>query len=243
VLVAACLLAAACGGASHSGGSNGGSQSTTATTTGAQLSPAQARALAARVNLRPADVPGFHVASKANEGESQRERRIKLELLACAGASHFPGHGVVEVDSPSFERHGGLGGAASIQSELALSRSAALAREELAALRSARGARCLARAVQSLLGEKHLAGAKLGPVAASQGTPPAPGADGSFALRLTVPVSASGLTLHAYIDLLGFVRGPVEVTLFTSSLPLPLPGAVEERLFSLLLERAQASGA
>ena len=41
-----------------------------------------------------------------------------------------------------------------------------------------------------------------------------------------------------YLDILGFLYGPSEVTLRSSSLLRPFPAAAEEQLFRLLLARA-----
>ena len=69
---------------------------------------------------------------------------------------------------------------------------------------------------------------------------PAAGANGSFGLRLTLPISAPGLTVKAYFDFLGFVRGPEEVTLQSIGVGQPFPAATQEHLFGVLVGRASS---
>jgi hypothetical protein len=59
-------------------------------------------------------------------------------------------------------------------------------------------------------------------------------------LRFTETLTLRGLRIPVYEDILGFVRGRAEVSLFTFGVPRQFPAALEERLFSLLLERAKA---
>jgi hypothetical protein len=49
-----------------------------------------------------------------------------------------------------------------------------------------------------------------------------------------------GIKLPIYLDFLGFVEGPSEVTLLSSGLLRPFPAAVQQHLFALLLARAKA---
>jgi len=48
------------------------------------------------------------------------------------------------------------------------------------------------------------------------------------------------MKLPIYLDYLGFVDGPAEVTLLSSGLLRPFPAAIQQRLFALLLSRAKA---
>lgn len=74
----------------------------------------------------------------------------------------------------------------------------------------------------------------------SHGTPPAPGATGSFGWRITATVAVHNIKLPFYIDILGFVDGPAEVTLTSTGALRPFPSAAQERLYLLLLKRAEA---
>jgi hypothetical protein len=86
-------------------------------------------------------------------------------------------------------------------------------------------------------------GSRSGHVSDSSGSPPTPGTTGSFGLRISTPITLHHVSVPFYMDFLGFVYGPAEVTLASFSLPEPFPAATEERLFSLLLARAKMHGA
>jgi hypothetical protein len=51
-----------------------------------------------------------------------------------------------------------------------------------------------------------------------------------------------GLKVPVYLDLLGFVYGPARVTLVSSGALRPFPAVAQQRLFTLLLQRARAHG-
>lgn len=244
-LLAGGALLSGCGGSSHGSSGNTHSAPQTATTApaGPQISVSQARGLAQRVNLRASDLPGFHGEreSARERAESQIEKRLKHEMLVCAGAQRLPAHGLLGVNSLKFTRER-AGSRETAQSQVSLAPTAAEAREELATISGPRGARCVSRYVSQLLRLQRPAGASFGPVHVAHGTPPAPGADGSFALRVTVPLKVGATQLPLYIDLLGFVRGPVEVSLNTAGIPASFSAPIEERLFTLLAERARQPG-
>jgi hypothetical protein len=55
-----------------------------------------------------------------------------------------------------------------------------------------------------------------------------------------VKINVRGIPAPFYVDILGFVYGPAQVSLFTSGFPRPFSARSEERLFSLLLRRAKS---
>jgi hypothetical protein len=57
---------------------------------------------------------------------------------------------------------------------------------------------------------------------------------------VTVPLTVHQLKLSLYLDILGFVDGPARVTLFSTGALQPFPAAIQQQLFSLLLDRARA---
>ncbi len=126
-----------------------------------------------------------------------------------------------------------------VQSEVTVARTARLAAKELAVIRGSHARSCVSHGIDLLL-KNAFHGATFSPVSIVQGTPPAPGTAGSFAWRISVTITARGLRLPFYIDILGFVYGPAEVSLFTASFPTPFSAATEQRLFSLLADRAKA---
>jgi len=192
-------------------------------------------------------VPGFKVHSE-HEHETAAEKRLEHEMLRCVGAlgSHYGivegSHGVVEMGSKEFGRETNTGDE-SVQSEVTVARTPALAAKELAAIRSAHVRACLSHYLDLLFKSPKYHGSTVSPVSISQATPPAPGATGSFAWRITTTITLHSITIPIYIDIFGFVEGSAEVSLFTAGVPRPFPAATEERLFSLLLTRAKAHGA
>jgi hypothetical protein len=209
------------------------------TTTSGSLTKQQALAFAHAVNLTSADVPGFSVSS-THEGETPREKRLEREMLRCAGTKGS-GKGLAEVSSKDFEiKHGILD--LGVSSEVGVARTSALAARQLAAIRSAHVRSCFSHFLDLIFKGKRFSGAIVSPVSIASGTPPAPGTAGSFGWRVTATFSVQRLRVPLYVDILGFVYGPASVTLFSSSLVRPFPAAIQQRLFSLLLSRAEARG-
>ncbi len=209
------------------------------TGSGSSLTKAQAQAFARAVNLTAADVPGFRVSAKhEHEHETGAEKRLEHELTRCAGGLGSK-KGIEEASSKEFQRESNAL-QWTVQSEVSVARSSSLAAKELAVIRSGRTRACLAHYIDLLFKGKRYRGATVSPVSISQGTPPAPGATGSVGWRITATISLQGIRLRFYLDILGFVDGPAEVTLLTSGIPEPFPAATEQRLFGLLLERARS---
>ena len=257
VLLASSGLLAACGGSysaasSHSAAVSVAPAATTTATpptvaTGSSpsaaraLSKAQAQAFARAVNLRAADVPGFKVSAEhGHEHETAAEKRLEGELTRCAGGAARDLQ-VAEVSSKEFERED-KSGAQNLQSGITIEQTPALAAKELAAVRSERGRTCILHYVTLLFKGQKYEGASVGHVSVSSGSPSAPGTTGGFGLRITTTITLHHIKIPFYMDFFGFVYGPAEVMLRSFSLPEPLPTATEERLFSLLLQRAKAHG-
>ncbi|HTY95708.1 MAG TPA: hypothetical protein VMB91_01620 [Solirubrobacteraceae bacterium] len=231
-LLAAAALLGACGKANPS-----------ASTTAHPRAPssgdrARARALVRAVNLTAAEVPGFSVSDKRKEHESPAERRLKAKLNECVHPiAQTP---LAEASSPEFKREAGIA-SASVQSEVTVAANRAVAARELAKARSSRTRNCVSHYVELLVHSQSHPGARFGKVSLVQRIPPAPGTDGSFAWRISVPVTAHGLTLALYFDIFAFVSGANEVTLFVSTVPIPPPAGIESHLFALLLAKAKAA--
>jgi hypothetical protein len=227
-LLAAAALTGGCGATS-----TGRSAGRRAATSGL----AQARAYAHAVNLTAADVPGFTASSSKKEPETPAEKHLKEKLQDCV-------HPVVsaplaEVSSPQFTRELGLVHQ-SVQSEVTVASSPAAASRELAQIRTRRTRACVSRYFGLLVRSQSHSRERVGPVSLIQRTPPAPGASGSFAWRISVALAVRRVQVPVYFDVFGFVVDANEVTLFASGLPIPLSPAAEAHLFSLLLERAKA---
>jgi hypothetical protein len=251
MLFAAGLLAA-CGGhgpfnASSSTATSGGA-SGPRTAGGHALTPAQARAFVAAVNLTAADLPGFTRSREPHQQTSEAEKRLGHELLSCigAGVSGAGGHPVAQGSSGDF-RHQGTGYDVGVSSEVSVGAGSGSGaadlqrlRSELQRLRSTHARACLERFLAQLLKGRHFSGASVTHVSIVQGSPPAPGTAGGFGWRVTATLEVRGVSLPYYMDILGFLYGPTEVTLLSTGLPVSLPAAIQERLFALLLMRATA---
>jgi hypothetical protein len=198
---------------------------------------AQAQRFASAVNFRASDVPGFS-ASPKDEQHVAGERRLEQELLRCAGSAGAS-RGLVESGSGTFQRQASII-SQSVSSEVTVARTPALAAKHLAEFRSGVLPRCLSHYFSGLLASQRYHGAKLSPVTTKQGSPPAAGTSGSFGLRFTTTLTLRSVAIPLYIDILGFVDGTAEVSMFATGLPEPVPAKIEEHLFTLLLRRAKA---
>jgi len=237
-LLALCALLGGCGSGTTSSHPHA-RVARTAPRAGAGTSPtrAQAAAFAHAVNLTARDVPGF-TASLRHEGETEQEKRLQRSLRRCAGPLRF-GVGRAQEPSASFELKRDvldLG----VNSEVAVARTPALAASELHTIRGGRVKECFSRYLDMLLKGRRYRGARPGPVSIASGTPPAPGAQGSFGWRITATFSAGPIRLPLYVDILGFVLGPARVTLVSSGALRPFPAVLQQRLYTLLLARASA---
>ena len=226
------------------GGCGGGASSTSSHATAAPrhagtktpLTRSRAVAFARAVNLTGADVPGFTPSSRS-EGESAREKQLQSRLHQCVGQLGFGGP-LADAQSPSFKLRReilDLG----VSSEVAVAPTAVQAARELAAIRGARVRECFSHYLDQLL-EGRKRGTRLRPVSIASGTPPAPGANGSFGWRITATFAVGRIPLSLYVDILGFILGPARVTLVSSGVLRPFPAAIQQRLYALLLARASA---
>jgi len=213
---------------------------TTAPTPSAPAQPgltrARALAFAAAVNLRSEDVPGLQARHKA-EHQSSSGKAIEHELQQCIGVSGSSQ--LAEAGSKDFEHSGGVS-QFDVSSNVSVSKSATLAAAELSKLRSAHTKDCLKRYLTVLFKGSSYRGAVIGPVSVAEGSPPAAGAEGSIGLRISTSITVRTLRIPFYLDILGFVYGPAEISLLSSGLPVPFPAALQQRLFLSLLARAKA---
>jgi hypothetical protein len=205
---------------------------------------AKAKALAYvhAVNLTAIDVPGF-TASPKQHSESANERRLEQELRQCTGAQDAQALGshdaVAQASSPEFELKRGIIDL-TVSSEVSVAQSAAQAAGSLSAIHSARVRGCVSRYLTQLLRSEHTGAAKVTDVSIVSGTPPAPGTAGGFGWQVTAKLEYRGVPLSFYLDILGFVDGPSQITLSSSGILRPFPAKAQEQLFTLLLTRAKA---
>jgi hypothetical protein len=221
-------------------GSHTGTQGAPPAGGGGSSAKTQALAFARAVNLPSADVPGFK-SSTEHHSETGTEKLRERELQSCTGTGLEAGESIAQESSPDFKLERGILDL-SVNSEVSVARTPALAAKELATIRSTHFRACLTRYLDLLFKEQDRPGTTVGPISIVQGTPPAPGAAGSFGWRITATIATRGVKLPFYQDMLGFVYGSAEVSLVSSGALRPFPAKVEQQLFSLLLERAKAHG-
>jgi hypothetical protein len=226
-------------------GGHGATGTTAATRTGKPAKPstsqdsspgarARAVAFARAVNLRASDVPGLRVSHrKPKHSASERETERRLER--CVGISSSDQ--LLEAGSSDFERTGGIS-QFSVSSNVSVSRSATIAHRELARLRGSHARACLQHYLALLLRGPSFRGAAVGPVRVQEGTPPATGANGSVGMRISTSITVRRIPIPFYMDILGFVYGPAEVSLMSTGVPIPFPAPTQQRLFLALLARA-----
>lgn len=213
-------------------------------TTPSSPSRESAVAFARAVNLTSDDVPGFTPSEKHNSS-SEHEKRLERAMLRCAGIGTGTGtiggtaKGVLDESSKDFELKRQILDF-SVSSEVSVQSSAAQALRGLQAIRSPHVRSCFSRYLTLIFKSEQVKGATAGPVKIQAGTPPAPGTSGGFGWRVTATFDVHGVKLPVYLDFLGFVDGPSEVTLTSSGLLRPFPASVQQHLFSLLLSRAKA---
>jgi hypothetical protein len=187
--------------------------------------------------LTAADLPGFTISSEP-EADTPHEKQLEGQMRRCAGPSGS-GDGLAEESSKRFVLKRSilrLG----VSSEVGVARTPTVAARELSAMRSARVRGCFSHYLGLLFGALRGAGTTVGPVSIESGTPPTPGAAGGFAWRVKAVLRIDRLMLPFYMDLLSFTYGPARVVLFSSGVLRPFPAEIQQRLFSLLLTRAEA---
>jgi hypothetical protein len=218
-------------------GKGGGSPSEGGGQGGSSPSLAHARAYARAVNLTPTDVPGF-TPTVEHQKSSASQKRFERQMLSCAGLTGQT-KGVYEESSKSFElKHDVID--LSVSSEVSIAASAADAQRALGAIRSAHVRECFSQFLQKVFQNERIKGATVGHVSIQTGTPPAPGTSGGFGWRVTADFDVHGIAVPVYLDILGFVIGPSQVTLTSTGILRPFPAEAEQHLFTLLLARARA---
>jgi len=196
----------------------------------------QAGAFAHAVNLTSADLPGFTQDPKGATGTGTG--------TGTGPASPCPGHPVgrgplLRAESPDFTRDIAL---QTVNSGVTVLPSSPVASRRLAFAHSAQARRCLARFVERYSHRtKPAGGVSFGRASVSGLPQPAPGADGSFHLRVKITARRGRLSAPFRYEVLGFRVGPAVVLLYTMAVGAPFSAADEQRLFSLLLARATAN--
>jgi hypothetical protein len=194
---------------------------------------AQAIAFAHAVNLTAADLSGF-TGSPAKEDSLQSEAE-SAALLRCAGVAEW--HPVAEVASPRFES--GPEHEEQVMSTVTVMPTAALAEKDDAAIRSGRGEACIEKEIRQGLTRGH-GSAYVSVSKVEEGSLEGPDVPGSFEFETSTDITVGeGGSAGAYMDLLGFTEGPVEVLLTVGDTSQPINPEAGQHLISLLFKRAQ----
>ena len=216
--------AAGCGGSSSS------------TSSSAPWTPARANAFAAAANLTAADLPGF---TRSPPRETAADRQNVAQLASCAGAVD-PSRRIVDVHSDDFSRGSGLQ-VQQVNSSVEVLPSATLAQQDFTKFTTASARGCISTyAAHALAAATTSSSVKFGTPSIRALTPPGGTGTNSFGYRFVIPLRASGATINVYIDLLFHRSGPAEVAFNDSAIGTPFPPADQQRLFSLLVTRADA---
>lgn len=205
------------------------------------ITKAQATAYARAVNLQATDLSGMRLTAPERESTPSGD---EAQLYRCAGKPNPGGH-LVDLESATFAAPAD-GDIEQIHSSVEVSPTAAMAAERNAIQTGPRGLACIARLLPRLLDKEDGARVHYGPVTMEKLPDPLPEIEGSFDIRMNVPIEGvpvqiAATTPHLYVDVLGFVSGAAEVNLMEFSYPQPAQSETEQRLLSVLYERTKAN--
>lgn len=208
--------------------------SSSRTSTNTPWTSSHSRAFAAAVNLTAADVPGFSASPDRN---TAADRRNVAQLASCAGAVD-PARRIVDVHSDDFSRGAGLQ-EQQVGSSVDVLPSATLARQDFMKFTAAGARMCIAAyTARALARAQTSASVKFGNPSTLTLAPPPGTSANSFGYRFVIPIAAAGATIKVYVDLLFHRAGPAEIAFNDFAIGRPFPARDQQRLFSLLVTRA-----
>lgn len=198
-----------------------------------RLDAARAFLFARAVNLGPADVTGSKVEPRSRDPEAEHEAG------KCGASGSTPVGGA---SSPKLDRGAGLEHE-TISSSVVVLSSPKQAKADFAYTSSKAGFACYARFLRKSLTGQGNADIQLGRVQLRRIQVPGPGSAPSSGIRISARVSSpqSGLSVPLYIDAVGFLYGPVEIQIYTTSFIQPEPRRTEQELLTLMGQRALRS--
>jgi hypothetical protein len=185
------------------------------------------------VNLSAHDLPEMTMPFAA--GEAPPPGASAVAFARCFGGVN-PTLRKLKAHSPEFTS-GRAANARSLQSEVEVLPSAALAASSLAAYSSPRGLACISKA-ENTLHRRRRGTLRLGPVTITRLAVPLPRAARSFGLRITATLHGAKRHIPVYKDVFGFLVGPAEIELTAVGFTHPIPAATENRLLAVLYQRA-----
>jgi hypothetical protein len=250
LLITALIAVAGCGGGTRTtsvGGGGAGPSSAPASTTADRVSAASAespqqtardRALGERAVLRLSDFPSGWSAH-ARRRRARIAPDVETSFAACVGVrpSLLRGHPATRVKSDEFRNAAG----ASARNSVTYLPSVAVAKERMVLFERIGASPCVKTAITAavegaLQGSPRTSGVAIGSVSVTRLPFPHYG-DKSIALRLTVPVSARGLTVMVYVDIVIARKGRAGTTLLFEAIRSPPSGGIEQRLTAITVSR------
>jgi len=237
-LIVAMLVLAGCGSSSGSNTSAAVSSAQTAETAVVKpISRSAARAFVRAVRLRPSDMPGFK-ATTESEHKTEAEKKQGHTFMRCVGAVAYQ-EGFAKGNSKNLEPETSSS-TESVESFVEVARSRRAAAEQFATARSAHVRACLSKFVTKLFTTAGHGVGTVTPVSVAPYSPEAQGTNGTFGWRFSTTLSTHGLRFPVQFDVSGFRYGTAIVALVAIGFPHPFAAAEEQRLFSLLVGRAQS---
>ncbi len=203
--------------------------------TSSPAGPTTHLAIAAAINLRLADLTGFHTGSSAGVSVGGSP---STAFTQCFGSSAGP---AASFQSPDFVSGTGLQ-FVSLGSTVSFVPAVVLA-NETALAGGSRFPPCLANALAALTYRAH--GVAITSGGGAQATPlqfptgAAQSAHAMVGLRASMTWSVNGLNIPVFVDLYVVALGHDELTMFALSTEQPYSIAAEDRLVALLERRAQ----
>jgi hypothetical protein len=235
LLAAAALLAlAGCGGSS--------SPSATSTKAGASKAPSPlsspaTAAVATKINLQAADLPGYKATpSDPSSAKDAEEKKAEAGLAKCVGAPNVDA--AADYSSDDFSKGDALP-SVTISSQVSFNDAETVAKD-LAGFQSAKAPACLQKFVGQVLATA-TEGATLVPPTVTRLTPPSTGSDASFGFRMATGVEGGGQKIPITFDILGLAKGRTEVTLLLVGAGTGIPDAQRDALFATLAKRMDAN--
>jgi hypothetical protein len=194
------------------------------------------KTIARAINLRSADVPGFRPQPSAGGGADP----VGARIASCQGGAGSGTHpGAVDASSPYFAKSAGLQ-ELQVQSIVEIERSPSIVQSDLVLARGGRARACLSQALNGLKFSVQGIQVRITHVRVTALAVPAPGANGSFGIRMKLSITTLGLSVPMTADIIGVGVGRDELSLATTGIAEGFPGRTERRLTSLLVSRALA---
>jgi hypothetical protein len=182
------------------------------------------------------------VSAEGERPQTPSSSRSSAEFARCFGGVS-PNARLVKIHSPEFSA-GHAAQSQTAQSTVEVWPTAALAARNNASYFSSRGRKCFLRSSEAMrreISKRVATKLQLGPVRIATVAAPLPGTSRG---RLTIDETLlhdGRVRVHVFHDIFTFISGPAEIELETTGFSKPVPTAMDERLLTLLLNRAKTT--